>query len=815
MNMSPRRAETIERARSALNFIDASCERGQWVKVGQSIHSEWPDDRGLSLWDEWSKPASNYVSEKETRSVWGGFKQGGGHTIAALYGIARDAGWRDNGDYPDAPVLTPGEIEHRRVEREELELMATEEKAREQADAAKRAKDIIDLANDSVAEHPYIRRKGGISFGRVKRGKWTQNGWENALLVPIYDETQTIVGVEAISESGEKRALKGCRRKDVIFPLKPFKSSDVVLVAEGISTAAAGMDGSTYPAVCAFGKSNLAGAAKIVKKVNPAAIIVVLADVGAEKHAHDAAAAVNGLWCAPEGLTRGNDFWDLWKQDGADAVGRQIVACLKAGVRKELSQTQEPQPVASNDNAASPCEDSGEIPAHIRAIREINKNHALALTGDKALILRETVGERFGKELQYLSVATLRTWLLNRTVPMEVIGKGGQAAIKHVPVAELWLKSAERRQYEGVTFAPANNAPDCYYNLWSGFAFEPLDCGIFTAGMKCRRLLKHMKYILCAGNSEHFRYLLAWAADMLQDPDNKKGVALVMRGLKGTGKSTFAEALASLLGRHSIKISHMRHLTGNFNRHLADKLLVLAEESYWAGDKTDEGPLKDMITSDRMTIEAKGVDAVEMPSLCRLIMITNNEWAAPATADERRYFVLDVSDLRRQDYDYFDRIYRQLEGDDSEGYRALLSLLLQFPLKLVNLRKVPETKALRNQRALSFEPHDQFVYDALIDGKLAGKVWDEAIDVEKDELYDSYIESARKRGKTHLLSKASFGKKFMAATSATTARLRDGFNRVQVYRTLSSKETAKHFSKYSGVDLVIDDEAEHKDERPI
>lgn len=473
---------------------------------------------------------------------------------------------------------------------------------------------------------------------------------------------------------------------------------------------------------------------------------------------------------------------------------------------------QEPTQNPANDNAASQSDDDAEVPEHIRAIREINKNHALALTGDKALILRETIGERFGKELQYLSVATLRTWFLNRTVPMEVIGKGGQAAIKHVPVAELWLKSAERRQYEGVTFAPANNAPDCYYNLWSGFAYEPLDCGIFNAGMKCRRLLKHMKYILCGGNSAHFRYLLAWAADMLQDPDNKKGVALVMRGLKGTGKSTFAEALASLLGRHSIKIAHMRHLTGNFNRHLADKLLVLAEESYWAGDKADEGPLKDMITSDRMTIEAKGVDAVEMPSLCRLIMITNNEWAAPATADERRYFVLDVSDRRRQDYGYFDRLYGQLEGNDSEGYRALLSLLLQFPLKSVNLRQVPETTALRQQRALSLEPHDQFIYDALIDGTLAGKDWDGFLNVGKDELYDRYIESSRKRGKTHLLTKALFGKKFMAATAATTARIRDGYERLQVYRILPREETAIHFSQHCGVDVFIDGEY---NERPI
>jgi phage/plasmid primase-like uncharacterized protein len=319
------------------------------VRVGQAIHSEWPDDSGLTLWDEWSKPASNY-REKETRSVWGGFTRGGGITIAALYGIARDAGWRDNGDYPEASILTQEEIERRRAERKHQEQEAKADENRKHVAAAKRANEILASAGDNVAYHAYFMKKGSIPFGRVKRGKWTQNGWDDAILVPIYDAGQKVVGIEAISPDGEKRGLSGCQRKDVLFPLASFKGSNVVLVAEGVSTAAAGMDGSTYPGVCAFGKSNLAGAAKIVKKVNPGATVIILADIGAEKHAHDAAAAVDGLWCTPEGLTSGNDFWDLWKQDGADAVGHQIVACLKAGVRKELQQDElQAPPAAAND----------------------------------------------------------------------------------------------------------------------------------------------------------------------------------------------------------------------------------------------------------------------------------------------------------------------------------------------------------------------------------------------------------------------------------------------------------------------------------
>ncbi|WP_313050967.1 VapE domain-containing protein [Atlantibacter subterraneus] len=354
MNMMPRRMETIERARSALNYIDPACDRGQWVKIGQAIHSEWPDDIGLALWDGWSKPASNY-REKETRSVWCGFKQGGGVTVAALYGIARDAGWRDNGDYPETPLPTPEDIDRHRAERERLKHAAKAEEQRKHAAAAKRAREILASASNQLIGHAYFERKGRILFGNVRRGKWIQNSWSDALLVPIYDADQQVVGIEAISPEGEKRGLSGCQRKDVLFPLKPFKKSDVVLVAEGLSTAAAGMDASTYPAVCAFGKSNLAGAAKIVKKVNPAATVIVLADIGAEKYAHDAAAAVNGLWCVPEGLISGNDFWDLWKQDGVDAVGQQIVDCLKAGVRKELSQNKSPTPpeAANDDKPAS------------------------------------------------------------------------------------------------------------------------------------------------------------------------------------------------------------------------------------------------------------------------------------------------------------------------------------------------------------------------------------------------------------------------------------------------------------------------------
>ena len=415
-------------------------------------------------------------------------------------------------------------------------------------------------------------------------------------------------------------------------------------------------------------------------------------------------------------------------------------------------------------------------------VAELNAQHAVVLAGDKAVVLRESPREtgELGFEVRLLSESAFRMFYRNRTVDI-TIERDGETRKKTVPIADWWLKSADRRTYEGITFAPGISAHPDYYNLWHGYAVEPRAGSLLSNALKCRRLLSHIKMNVCRGNRDHFRYLLAWAADMLQDPGKKKGVALVLRGNKGSGKSKVAEALASLLGQHSIKIAQMKHLVGNFNRHLSNKLLVVAEESFWAGDKADDGPLKDMITSSTLTLEAKGIDAIEMKSFARIMMITNNSWAVPATSDERRYFVLDVGNDRREDYAYFAAIDKQLDDNDQEGRRALLAFLLAFDLSTVNLRKVPETAALREQRGLSLEPHDQFIYDALIDRQIAGVSWEWATELTKEEVYNAYIDAGKKRSKSHLLAKnrlTSHLEKFgIKARKGTTviARLCIGF----------------------------------------
>jgi len=407
---------------------------------------------------------------------------------------------------------------------------------------------------------------------------------------------------------------------------------------------------------------------------------------------------------------------------------------------------------------------SGMNPAE-QAVKELNDNHALVLAGTKALVLRQTIGGRGQCEIRFLAIADLKVFYANNRILL--ISDGNK---KQAQAVDLWLKSPQRRTYKGITFAPNGQVPEGFFNLWQGHSVEPLAAPLLVCAMQCRRLLSHMKYNLCRGDRVLFHYLLAWLADMFNNPNVKPGVALVMRGPRGTGKSKLGDIVRHLLGGHAIKVSHSRHLVGNFNRHLADKLLIVAEESFWSGDHAAIGPLQDLITSETQLIEAKGVDPIEMPSVSRIMLITNDDWAVPAAADERRYFVLDVGDRRVQDHAYFAAIDSQMESHSGLGYQALLGLLLRIDLSTVNLRAVPETSGLKIQRMHSLNPVQTFLFDSLLDQQLAGVDWMPGAAVDKGVVYEAFIDHARSRGKTHLPGKGAFSKEIIKSFGAETLR---------------------------------------------
>ena len=356
-----------------------------------------------------------------------------------------------------------------------------------------------------------------------------------------------------------------------------------------------------------------------------------------------------------------------------------------------------------------------------QVVARLNKNNALVIVGDKTVILKE----QSDGEIQLLSLSAFENWFRNKHV---------MRGEKPVPVAKYWMSHPERRQYEGLVFAPGRDVPG-RYNLWRGFATEPRPGD-------CSKFLAHIRDNVCRGDLALYDWVIGWFAHIVQHPGEKTGTALVLRGKQGTGKTKVGQVIGSLLGSHYTSVAEPRFITGRFNSHLASCLVLHADEGFWAGDHAAEGKLKDLITGTDHLIEYKGKEPVKVRNYSRLLVTGNPDWLVPAGYEERRFAVLDVGEDRMQDIPYFEAIDHEM---DNGGREALLDHLLQSDLTKVNLRVIPKTDALLDQKMSSFTGEQSWWYAMLSNGVLP---W--GCDAERccpaQALHDSYIEHASRAG---------------------------------------------------------------------
>ena len=143
-------------------------------------------------------------------------------------------------------------------------------------------------------------------------------------------------------------------------------------------------------------------------------------------------------------------------------------------------------------------------------------------------------------------------------------------------------------------------------------------------------------------------------------------------------------------------------------------MLALVDEAFWAGDKKAEGPLKSLITDELIMYEEKYIPVFKLNNYTHFIFASNRDWFVPSDMDDRRFFVIEVSDQHKEDFDYFNAIMRQMEQDD--GLAAMLYDLLHFDYSGINLRETPKTAFLLEQKLFKAEPHEIFLYERLQEG---------------------------------------------------------------------------------------------------
>jgi hypothetical protein len=438
------------------------------------------------------------------------------------------------------------------------------------------------------------------------------------------------------------------------------------------------------------------------------------------------------------------------------------------------------------------------------SVEKMNEEWAFVLMGSKAVMVRNVPTAPVEDRVRILGLESFRAKYLNRFT--EIIGNDGK--IKANTWAQAWLGNHDRRDYDGIEFFPSatgEKGTPGYLNLWQGFSVQPIEK---ENGYSIFR--DHLLTNACHGNPVLYDWVFGWFAHMMQYPRDRVGTSLVLRGKMGTGKTKIGEVFGSLLEAHYFMVDDPRYIVGQFNAHMASCLLLQAEEAVWAGDKSAEGRLKSLVTSETQMIEAKGVDSIRLHNYVRLIMTSNEDWVVPAGKDERRFCVLDIGDYVAQNHEYFREMEDQL---DNGGREALLYDLLNFDLTKVNIRLIPKTAALLEQKLRSLDSVESWWFERLESGVTTrmGSEWRRQIPIET--LFRDYISQADMIGIKRKNEKTAFGMKMFKLVPglarergypdmADHETVGPGTTRVWCYAVPSLDDCRRAFAESVGQDVV-------------
>ena len=224
---------------------------------------------------------------------------------------------------------------------------------------------------------------------------------------------------------------------------------------------------------------------------------------------------------------------------------------------------------------------------------------------------------------------------------------------------DLYMNYRDLFQIDGVKF---NDPSPNVLNLFRGYKYAPIENAELLSTWT-----DFVKTIICNNNELMYNYVQNWISFIIRNPGKKTGTALILKGLQGTGKGTFANVLSKLLdGYVSPNITNMDELVGDFNTAIEGKMLCFCNELKNVGEErvANFDRLKSLITDYSIRYNEKGIPRRNGENVANFVFMTNNAYPVKIEADDRRYVVLKVSAAQRGNRDYWTKFNAEIDRDD-------------------------------------------------------------------------------------------------------------------------------------------------------
>lgn len=319
---------------------------------------------------------------------------------------------------------------------------------------------------------------------------------------------------------------------------------------------------------------------------------------------------------------------------------------------------------------------------------------------------------------------SMRRYLENLSIPCEV-GK---------TIKDFW-SNPSTHLYKSIAFSPIEKGSDVL-NYWVGSTIKPKQ-GNWDS------IQEFLFIVICNGHEETFKYLYFYLAHMLQKPNDKPGIIIVMLGQQGVGKGFCLSLLRSIWSKSTLQVSDVENVLGNFNSQLERNYVVCMDEAIFSGDKKSMERLKSLITEKVCRIEQKYQPARTIESCHRFFAASNSDHFANIERDDRRFLFLRVSSVRQGDTQYFEKLFRDINDESKLG--AMVYDLMNLDISKFDIRKRPKTKEHTEQVLQSLSGFDRYWFQVLQIGSFDTKYpknsrWTEPKFVSSKSMAKYYLE---------------------------------------------------------------------------
>lgn len=307
-------------------------------------------------------------------------------------------------------------------------------------------------------------------------------------------------------------------------------------------------------------------------------------------------------------------------------------------------------------------------------------------------------------------------------IPTKVLrGEGEKSYIDEVQFTKVWIYDKNIRVYDKVDFYPNRlKCPNNVYNLFKGFKaekYEPIN-----NQDKIKELVEPIINQLKVIAQENYEFLLIYYAFIIQYPELKTNVNIVICGKDGCGKSIINDFFRKkILGEElSSQTADTEDLFGRFSNIFVKKLFIQIDEiSIDDFTKKKLEKLKNITTCNTINYEKKGFDPITINNYANLVMTTNNDFVIPISQTDRRNIFFKSLETHMGNHKFWSDFSKHLNKE--EVARAFYEYLLNYDLTSVldginienGLQSIRPSNDFTNElKALCLQPIYRF-YSAL------------------------------------------------------------------------------------------------------